>query len=236
MTPLLQAAADAPGGLAGWAVSVMEALGAPGVALLVAAENLFPPIPSEVILPMAGFAASQGSLSLTWAIVWATIGSVVGAWCLYGLGAWLGRARLLRIVDRMWLVDVEDVLKAEEVFNKYGKVAVLFGRVLPVVRSLISIPAGVERMPFLTFTVLTALGSAVWNSALIGAGFWLGEQYHVVEAYVGYLQWVVIAVIAVAVIAYLVRAIRKERGAGTHPEVRRAEASEAGADTDENRP
>lgn len=210
--PLLPAASSLPvDGIAGWAVKVMETLGAPGVGVLIALENLFPPIPSEVLLPLAGFTASLGTMNIVAAIVWATVGSVVGAWALYALGAVLGRDRLIHIIDRMPLVDVDDMLKAESVFNKHGKKAVLFGRLMPIVRSLISIPAGLERMSFVQFTLLSALGSLVWNAILVYAGYVLGEQYTVVEGYVGYLQWIVIAVIAVAVIAYAVHLVRKHQ-------------------------
>lgn len=209
--PALQTAATPTDGMAGWAISVMEALGSPGVAVLVALENLFPPIPSEIILPLAGFTASLGSLSLVGAIVWATIGSTVGAWALYAVGRALGRDRMIRIIDAMPLVDVDDMLKAEEVFNRHGKSAVFFGRLMPIVRSLISIPAGLERMPLFMFTVLTLLGSGLWNTILILAGYLLGEQYHVVESYVGYLQWVVIAAIVGVVVWYVWRALRRRR-------------------------
>ena len=112
LSTTLLAAATPTDGFTGWVVRVMEMLGEPGAGLLVALENLFPPIPSEVILPLAGFSASVGTLNLYWAIVCTTIGSLVGAWCLYGLGVWLGRDRLLRLIDWMPLVDVEDMLKA----------------------------------------------------------------------------------------------------------------------------
>lgn len=208
---LLQASTPPTDGIAGWAIQVMETLGSPGVALLVALESIFPPIPSEIVLPLAGFTASLGSLSLVGAIVWSTTGSVVGAWALYWLGVVLGRDRLVGIVDRMPLVDVEDVLKAEAVFNRHGRKAVLFGRLLPMVRSLISIPAGLERMPFLLFSMLTLIGSLVWNSALVGAGYALGQQWHVVQNYVGYLQVAVVVVIVAAVGWYVVVRIRRHR-------------------------
>lgn len=213
--PFLAAAASPPtDGIAGWAVSIMEALGAPGVAVLVALENIFPPIPSEVFLPLAGFTAGVGSMSLTAAIVWATVGSLVGAWALYWLGVVLGRDRLIHIIDKMPMVDVDDMVKAESVFNRHGRSAVFFGRLMPIVRSLISIPAGLERMPFVQFSIFTFLGSLVWNAALICAGYWLGDQYDVVQNYVGYFQWVIVAVIVVVVVWYVVKLVRRHRGKG----------------------
>ena len=138
---------SALGGVADWAVSVMETIGAPGAGLAIALENLFPPLPSEVILPLAGFTASQGNFSLVAALIWTTLGSVIGAWALYGLGAWLGRRRMRALVSKVPLVDLEDVDKVEAWFNRHGAKAVFFGRMIPIFRSLISIPAGIERMP-----------------------------------------------------------------------------------------
>jgi membrane protein DedA with SNARE-associated domain len=194
-----------------WAVGLMELLGAPGAGVAVALENVFPPLPSEVILPLAGFTASQGTLVLWHVIVWTTIGSVAGALLLYGLGAWLGRERLHRIADRMPLVSVDDVVKAEEWFYRHGEQAVLIGRLVPIVRSLISIPAGVERMRLSRFVLWTTLGSGVWNTLLVSAGYWLGEQWHRVEEGVGYFQKLVIVALALLVALWVVRKVRQLR-------------------------
>lgn len=192
-----------------WILNVMETLGAPGAALLVALENIFPPIPSEVILPLAGFTASLGTLGLVEVIVWTTIGSLVGAWALYALGVILGRDRLFRFFDWMPLVDVEDIEKAESWFVKYGTAVVFFGRMIPLIRSLISIPAGLERMPIVKFSIFTTLGSALWNSLLVYAGYLLGENWQVVGTYVGYFSNVIKVIIVVAVVAYLIYYFRK---------------------------
>ena len=175
MMTALQATQEPTGGVAGWAIDMMEKLGAPGAGLAVALENLFPPLPSEVILPLAGFAANRGDLGLISAIVFTTLGSVVGALALYGVGAVLGRDRTRALAARLPLMKIEDVDKAEQWFARHGPKAVLIGRVVPVVRSLISVPAGVERMSVPLFLGLTAFGSLVWNSALIIAGYALGE-------------------------------------------------------------
>lgn len=204
-----QGSQDQLTGIAGWAVDVMEKLGGPGAGAIVALENLFPPIPSEVVLPLAGFTASQGKMTLVGAIFWTTLGSVVGALLLYGIGAWLGRDRLLRVVDWMPGVDVADVEKAEAWFDRHGKSAVFLGRMVPLIRSLISIPAGLERMPIGLFTLLTAIGSLIWNSVLIGAGYALGDQWGKVEGYVKYLQYAVIAAILVLLVAFVVKKLRK---------------------------
>jgi membrane protein DedA with SNARE-associated domain len=190
-------------GIAQWAVDVMETIGAPGAGLAIALENLFPPLPSEVILPLAGFTASRGEFSIIEALLWTTIGSVVGAWALYGLGAWLGRDRMRAIVAKVPLVDLEDVDKVEAWFARHGYKAVFFGRMIPLFRSLISIPAGIERMPLGKFLGLTTAGSLIWNSIFVFAGYLLGESWHLVEQYADTFQKLVIVAVVVA-FAYFV--------------------------------
>ena len=191
-------------GVAGWAVGLMESLGPVGAGLAIALENLFPPLPSEIILPLAGFTASQGSFGLVEAILWTTAGSVVGAFALYWVGALVGRERTRWIAERLPLVKVEDVDRTEQFFLKHGAATVFFGRFIPIFRSLISIPAGVERMPQWKFLGLSAAGSLVWNTIFVCAGYLLGEQWHVVEEYAGVLQKVVIGVVAAAVVWFVV--------------------------------
>ena len=211
-------ASDAPlEGVAAWAVSVMESLGGLGAALLIALENLFPPLPSEIILPLAGFTASQGTLGLVEVIIWCTAGSVVGAWVLYGIGALLGRARTRALMNWLPLVKIEDVDRTEAWFDRHGRGTVFLGRMIPIFRSLISIPAGVTRMPLPLFTALTLTGSLIWNTVLILAGYWLGEQWHVVESYVGTFSRIVIVVVLAALAWFVVsrvRAMRIERRTG----------------------
>jgi membrane protein DedA with SNARE-associated domain len=197
--------------IAGWAVSVMETLGAPGAGLLIAIENLFPPLPSEVILPLAGFSASQGELSLTAALVWTTAGSVAGAILLYWIGALIGRDRLRRIVDRMPLLKLSDVDRTEAWFARHGTKAVFFGRFVPIFRSLISVPAGVERMRFGVFVLYTTLGSAIWNTVFVVAGYVLGENWHVIEESVGVYSKAVLAAVAVATAVFVLMRIRRNR-------------------------
>jgi membrane protein DedA with SNARE-associated domain len=204
-----------PGGLAGFATGLMETLGAPGAGLAVALENLFPPLPSELILPLAGFTASQGEISLVAAIVWTTIGSLTGALLLYGLGALLGRDRMRAIAARVPLVEVSDVDRSEEWFARHGTKAVFFGRMVPVFRSFISIPAGVERMPLPSFMLFTTLGSAIWNCVFIVLGYLLGENWHVVETYAGWIQWVVIGAVVVAVAWFVTGRLRKIKSRDT---------------------
>lgn len=198
-------------GVAGWAVDLMETLGGPGAGLAIALENLFPPLPSEVILPLAGFTASQGTFSLAGALFWTTLGSVVGALALFFLGRVLGRDRLRRIWGRLPLTDLNDLDRTEAWFARHGRKAVFFGRMVPIFRSLISIPAGVEGMPLLTFTLLTAAGSLIWNTIFVLAGYWLGEQWHRVEPYADTFQYVVIGVVLVLVCWWLVQRARRIR-------------------------
>jgi membrane protein DedA with SNARE-associated domain len=198
-------------GIARWTVDLMETLGGPGAGLAIFVENIFPPIPSEVVLPMAGFAARLGDLSLAGAIIWTTIGSVAGAWLLYGLGAWLGHDRMRAIAARMPLVDVEDVDKTTAWFARHGTKAVFFGRMLPIFRSFISIPAGTERMGLRVFTLLTAAGSLIWNSIFVVAGYVLGANWHAVDPYASVLQYIVIGAVLVAVVWFLVGRVRRRR-------------------------
>lgn len=197
------------GGLTGWAVDVITALGPVGVGLLVAAENLFPPIPSEVVLPLAGYSAGAGQMSVVAAWAAATTGSVVGALMLYGLGALLGRDRLRRWADRMPLVELTDVDRAEAWFARYGGLAVLVTRCVPVVRSLVSIPAGVERMPMRTFVPYTLVGSGVWNAIFVGAGYQLGTRWQQVERWSGPLNQAVIAALALMVVYFIAVRLRR---------------------------
>lgn len=198
-------------GVAGWSVDMMETLGGPGAGLAIFVENLFPPIPSEVILPMAGFAARLGELSLLGAIFWTTAGSVLGAWMLYALGAWLGHHRIRAIVSRMPLMDAADVDKTTAWFARHGHKAVFFGRMLPLFRSFISIPAGIERMNFAVFTVLTALGSLIWNTVFVMAGYLLGANWHRIDPYAATLQYIVLGAASVALGWFIWKRVRRRR-------------------------
>ena len=186
--------------LAEWVTEVINSLGYLGVALLVALENVFPPIPSEIVLPFAGFVASDGDANLIGMIVAATIGSLIGALILYGVSAWVGPDRVGHIVIRYgrWLrLTTDDVVKAERWFDRYSNRAVLVCRCIPLIRSLISIPAGFRRMPLGQFVVYTTIGSAIWNSALIGAGYLLRSSWKDVEPVLSWFQYIVVAVVIV---------------------------------------
>ncbi|WP_327694558.1 DedA family protein [Streptomyces sp. NBC_00459] len=194
-----------------WVTDLMDTLGAPGAGLAIALENLFPPLPSEVILPLAGFAASTGQMSLLAALLWTTAGSVVGALALYGVGALLGRDRTVALAARLPLVKVSDIEKTEAWFLRHGTKAVFFGRMIPVFRSLISVPAGVERMPLPVFLGLTTLGSALWNTAFVCAGYLLGDNWAEVTTAVSAYSKVVLIGAAVALAAFIAVRVTRQR-------------------------
>ena len=188
-----------------WVTEVVDALGYLGVAFLVALENVFPPIPSEAVLPLAGFVAGRGDASLIGMILAATAGSIAGAWVLYGIAAAIGPIRLRAFIDRFgrWFgVREHHLERAEEWFDRRADAAVLIGRCVPLIRSVVSVPAGFRRMPLGRFTLLTALGSAMWNTALISAGAVLGERWERVGDLVGLVQGAVIIAV-VGVVGYL---------------------------------
>lgn len=222
--PVPVAAGDS-GAAPQWINDLMDALGAPGAGLAIALENLFPPLPSEVILPLAGFAAAAGRMNLLAVLLWTTAGSVIGALALYGVGALLGRERTVAVAARLPLVKVADIEKTEAWFRRHGTKAVFFGRMIPIFRSLISVPAGVERMRLPVFLGLTTLGSAIWNTAFVLAGYALGDNWPEVTRIVSAYSKVVLAGAALAVLVFvgmrLLRpgAGRRRRGNG-HPEER----------------
>jgi membrane protein DedA with SNARE-associated domain len=194
-----------------WVVTLMRTIGAPGVGVATALETVFPPVPSELVLPLAGYTASQGHYGLVAAVLWATAGSLVGALALYWLGALWGLPRICALADRIPLVSGEDVEKAVAWFGRHGRSAVFAGRLVPGVRSFVSIPAGIDRMPLPAFCLYTTAGSLLWNAALIGAGYELGAQWHRVEGWLGSVGNVVWAALAVAVLVVLARRVRRSR-------------------------
>ncbi|SEH61983.1 membrane protein DedA, SNARE-associated domain [Mycolicibacterium rutilum] len=200
------------GGAAGWAVSLMNRLGGVGAGAAIALESIFPPLPSEIILPLAGLSAARGEMSLWEAIAGTTAGSVVGAMVLYLIGARLGRDRVHRLVGRLPLFSADDLAKSEAWFRRYGSAAVLIGRMIPVVRSLVSIPAGMYCMPFGRFVVLTAVGSATWNGLLVLAGYQLGDNWEVVSTWTSRYQYGLFAVAGVLIAVWLVRRRRSRAG------------------------
>lgn len=194
-----------------WIVRLMAQLGGPGAGLAIALESVFPPIPSELVLPLAGFAASRGDLTLAGAIAWTTVGSLVGAMVLYAVGRRLGRQRTRRLAAKLPLIELADLDKTEAWFARHGSKAVFFGRMVPLFRSLVSIPAGIEEMPLARFAALTAAGSLIWNSALILGGYLLGEQWHEVRRYTGIIQPVVLVACAAGLVWFVIGRLRRRR-------------------------
>jgi membrane protein DedA with SNARE-associated domain len=203
--------------VADWVFSIVDRLGALGVGLLILLENVIPPIPSEVILPLAGFRARTGSLNVL--AVWfaATAGSVLGAGLLYGLGAWLGYDRLHRLAGHRWFVFVsqKDLERGDAVFDRHGGKVVLLARCVPFLRSVVSIPAGISGMPLVRFTVLTTIGSGVWNAVFIVLGWVLGENWEQVEGWIGPVSYVVIGLVVIGLVVLAVRRARAREARAT---------------------
>ena len=193
-----------------WIFQVISTLGYLGLALLLVAENLFPPIPSEVVLPLAGFVVGRGDLGFLQALLASTTGSVVGALILYALGRYGGRGLVLRYGS--WLrVSATELERAEGWFRRYGGWVVLGARVVPFARSIVSIPAGTMQMPLIRFTVLTALGSGVWNVLLIGAGVSLGANWTRISSWIGSYSDVVLILLAGTAAVFLVLRHRRRK-------------------------
>lgn len=190
-----------------WVISTIESWGYIGVFALMVGENVFPPIPSEVIMPLAGFLAGNGTLSLTLTIAIGTLGSVLGTLMWYYVGLWYGEERLKRFAarhGRLLTVSPSDIDAARDWFQRHGTMAVFFGRMIPAIRTLISVPAGLARMPMWQFLAYTTVGSALWTGVLTFAGLMLHENYALVADYVDPLsKLVVVTVVGV----YLYRVI-----------------------------
>ena len=180
-----------------WITDLVGAFGALGVALLMVLENLFPPIPSELILPFAGFLVGRGELGFLSALFASTVGSLAGALILYALGRWGGRNLILRY-GRFLRVKEADLDRAENWFDKYDEWVVLFGRMIPGVRSIVSIPAGMLGTPLLRFALLTTAGSTAWNALLLGTGWYLGDNWQQISSIVSSISSVVLVLIAIA--------------------------------------
>ncbi|MFL0447826.1 DedA family protein [Corynebacterium xerosis] len=197
-----------------WSVSLMGTLGPPGVALAILIETIIPPVPSELFLPLAGFTATTGEFSWWSAVIWATGGSVLGAFLLYWAGAALGAHRVRAIADKIPLTKVSDVDKALDWFDRHGEASIFLGRMVPGIRSIISIPAGLQRMPIGKFALYTTAGSAIWNGVLVYLGVLLGEQWHIVGEWIDRFStviYIVCALVAVGFVAFAVRRWLRER-------------------------
>src|SRR5438552_192189 len=170
-----------------WATSVVAAVGYPGVAVLIALEAVFPLIPSEIILPLAGSLSASGQFNLFLMVAAATIGSLGGASILYSIGRWGGENRIGNWLDRYgkwFLLSRSDLDRSRQWFARYGSLTVLICRFIPGMRTFVSVPAGLVEMPYGRFLVFTAIGSAVWDGALVGAGYFLGKNWKQVEGWI----------------------------------------------------
>lgn len=190
-----------------WITEIMNTYGYIGILLLIALENLFPPIPSEVVLTFGGFMTTTTSMSVVGVIVFSTLGSIVGALILYFIGRMLDVNRLEKIVDRwghILRLTPKDIQKANDWFQKYGIWAVFFGRLVPIVRSLISIPAGMAHMNLVLFLLLTTIGSLIWNTVLVSVGAAVGASWdRIVDIVDTYAHIVLVLLIVLFVIGVI---------------------------------
>jgi membrane protein DedA with SNARE-associated domain len=197
-------------GIGDWIRDAVTAGGYPVLALLILAENVFPPIPSELILPLAGFYVGRGELAFGWTVAAASLGSVTGALILYGLARHGGRPLLLRH-GRLLRLHERDLDRADAFFDRHGSWFVLLGRLVPGVRSLVSVPAGLSEMPLLRFVLLTLAGSTAWNATLVGAGWLLGSNYGRVADVIGPISTGVAVALGFAVAGFVVWWYRRRR-------------------------
>jgi membrane protein DedA with SNARE-associated domain len=213
MSLLVAAASADQGGITGFLLDLVEKLGPVGVGLSILAETVIPPIPSEAVLGLAGVLINDGRMSIVPVIIFATLGSILGAIFFYYVGLALGPRRSHAFLDRLPLVETQDVDRTFAWFAKHGRSAVFFGRMVPIVRSFISVPAGVVRMPFWQFLLFSAAGSLIWNTVLIGLGVAAGDF---IQNNLKYLDYAVVAAFALG-IGFLVykraRDVRRQRAA-----------------------
>lgn len=195
-----------------WATNLIESVGLAGIAMLIALESIFPPIPSELVLLLSGFNVSEGNFNVVETVAFATVGSVVGAWVLYAVGRLIDESRLESLVAGVgkWLgIKRKDVDTGFRWFERHGTAVIFFGRLVPIVRSVVSIPAGAERMSMVRFTLWTALGSTIWNTVWISIGWGLGDRWKDAEKWGNWFQYAVAAVIVVGVAVVVIRSRRK---------------------------
>ncbi len=197
-----------------WVISIMEQLGYLGIALLMFLDNIFPPIPSEVIMPSAGYVASKGELLLVGIIIAGSCGSLLAAALLYWIGRKIPQDKLLNLVDRYGkylFIKRADVIKALKWFEHYGHRIVFLGRMVPAVRSLISIPAGMSRMPFWKFMLYSGLGTVIWTTFLACVGFYLGENQDKMHALMSNVGNMVLAIVVIIALCFVFKRYWKKK-------------------------
>jgi membrane protein DedA with SNARE-associated domain len=195
-----------------WITNTVNSLGYVGIALLMLLENILPPIPSELIMPLAGFSVTRGELSFVYVVIAGVIGSVLGALPWYYLGKLWGLQRIERLADRYgkWItLSSQDVRKAKQWFDRRGKEAACFSRVIPGVRTYISVPAGISRMPLLLFLFYSTIGTTVWVGFLTYAGYLLGENYSKIKQFLAPISAVILVILIMLCVVWVVR--RKAR-------------------------
>jgi membrane protein DedA with SNARE-associated domain len=194
-----------------WITNLIGSMGYIGIVFLMFLENVFPPIPSELIMPLSGYVSAQGKLTWIGVVAAGTLGSVLGALPLYYLGKIVGEERLKKWAEKhgAWLaVSPDDITKSKEWFDKHGAKAVLIGRLVPGIRSLISIPAGLSQMNLPQFLLYTAFGTAIWSALLAGAGVWLGQHYEKVDKYLGPFTYIVLGAV---LLMFIWRVVKQKR-------------------------
>ncbi len=224
MSFLAAAASSDQGGITGFLLDMVERLGAVGVGFAILLETVIPPIPSEAVLGLAGVLINDGRLDVVPVVLFATLGSILGAVFFYYVGRALGPRRSHAFLDRLPLVETADVDRTFAWFERHGRSAVFFGRMVPIVRSFISVPAGVVRMPFGQFVLYSTAGSLIWNSLLIGLGVALGD---VVNEYLQYFDYLIVGAVALG-IGYLV--YKRWHDVRRHRRARHATAPAPGTD------
>lgn len=197
-----------------WALNIIGTVGYPGLGLVMFLENVFPPIPSELVLPLAGWLTldSETGFTLLGVTIVGAIGSVAGAFFFYGIGKWFDESRvrfLLRRFGKWFLLSEDDFDVALSWFDKYDEYVIFFGRMVPIIRSLISVPAGLAGMHIGTFTFYTAIGTALWSFVLAFAGRLLGSQWSLVSDFIGQYEHVVIAAVLLAGAYFVISRVRK---------------------------
>jgi len=202
-------------GIKVWVEGIISTGGYPGLYFVMFLENVFPPIPSEVVLPLAGSLSLTGRFSIPLITIDGMLGSLTGAFLFYGLGKWLGEERVRNFIGKFGkyaLLSVDDFDRSKEWFDKYDEWVIFFSRMVPIVRSLISIPAGVAEMNLPKFSFYTILGTALWSFVLSYAGRLLGEQWPIITDFINTYQNVVLAVTLIAVVAFVAyRLLRKKK-------------------------
>jgi len=195
-----------------WIIEIMEKFGYLGILILIAVENIFPPIPSEIILTFGGFMTTRTELTPLGVIITATLGSLIGAIILYYIGRILEVERLEKIIDRwgkLLRVKKEDIHRADAWFDKHGNKAVFFCRMIPLIRSLISVPAGMSGMKLTPFLFYTTIGTLIWNTVLVLLGTTLGDRWEDIVEFMDVYSNIAYAIIAIAIVVVLVLYLRR---------------------------